>query len=169
MHYMKILALLLFPFSGFSQIKLEPKTIFDEEIELSIPVGLERTDNPLSEIGGDEWLYVNSDKSVFFSISYPSNRLNTNQLHAYRNFLINGLKEDFPGIIISDSDVVEINERKIGFIECHQTIANKIVCTSIYFTSVKGRVFKVSLEYEKDLQDQWKNICREIIGTLKIL
>ena len=83
--------------------------------------------------------------------------------------MIKGLKEDYPSITITGSDVVEINDRKIGFIECHQTIDNKIVYTSIYFSSVEGRVFKISLEYTKDHLAQWKNISKDIIGTVKIL
>ena len=166
---MKIITLLLFPFLGFSQINLEPKTIFDGKIQISIPVGLNKIDNPIAEISGYEWLFANRDNDILLSISYPSDRLNLNQFYAYKSFLIKGLKEDYPGITITGSDVVEINERQIGFIECHQTINNKIVYSSIYFSSVEGRVFKISLEYIKDYQPQWKNISKDIIETLKIL
>lgn len=169
MRYIKIITLLLLPFLGFSQIKLEPKTIFDGEMQISIPVGLSKIDNPISEVSAYEWLFANRDKDVLLSISYPSDQLNPNQLHAYKSFLIKGVKEDYPSMTITGSDILKINERQIGFIECHQTIDNKIVYTSIYFTSFKGKVFKISLEYTKDHEVQWKNVSKNIIGTLKIL
>lgn len=163
---MKTIILLLLPFFGFSQVNLESKKLFDGKIQVSIPVELKATDNPLS-LENDDILFVNRDKDVILSISYTAEKLNSNQFNAYQRFLIKGLKEDFPDIIIADSGVVKNNERQIGFIECQQAINDKTVYSSIYFTSIEGKIFKISLEYAKDYQTQWKNVCKEIMGTLK--
>lgn len=163
-----ILFLLLFPFLGFSQIKLEPKELFGGKIEVSIPVELKKTDNPLSPVS-DEELFVNRQRDILLSISYPSETLKLNQFYAYKRFLIEGLKEDFPNIIIADSGVVNNNGKQIGFIECQEIINDKTVYTSIYFTSVNGRLFKVTLEYIKEYQAQWKSMSKEILATLKVL
>ncbi len=163
---MKTIILLLLPLFGFSQIKLEPKKLFDGKIQISIPVELKETDNPLS-LENDDILFVTGDKDVILSISYTAEKLNFNQFYAYQRFLIKGLKEDFSNIIIADSGVVKNNERQIGFIECQQAINDKSVYTSIYFTSVDGRIFKISLEYVKDYRAQWKNVNKDIMETLK--
>jgi len=165
---MKIIALLFLPYFGFSQIKLEPKTIFNGKIEISIPVDLSEVDNPFSSVSGYELLFANRAKDIILSISYPSEPLNLKQFYAYERFLIKYLKQDYPNIIVSDSGVVNINERQIGFIECHEAKNDQTVYTSIYFSSVDGRVFKISLEYVKEHQAQWKNISKDIIGTLKV-
>jgi hypothetical protein len=162
----KTIILLLLPFLGFSQVKLEPKNLFDGKIQVSIPVELNESNNPLS-FENDDILFVNRDKNVILSISYTTEKLNLNQFYAYQRFLIKGLKEDFPDIIIADSGVVKNNERQIGFIECQQAINDKTVYSSIYFTSVKGRIFKISLEYAKDYQTRWKNVSKDIMETLK--
>lgn len=166
---MKIIALLFLPFLGFSQIKLESKTLFNGKVEISIPVDLSEIDNPISSISGYELLFVNRARDVILSISYPSDLLNLKQFYVYERFLIKYLKQDYPNIIVSDSGVVKINERQIGFIECHEAKNDQtVVYTSIYFSSVDGRVFKVSLEYVKEYQAQWKNIAKDIIGTLTV-
>ena len=165
---MKTIILLLLPLFGFSQIKLESKKLFDGKIQISIPVELKETDNPLS-LENDDILFLTGDKDVILSISYTTEKLNFNQFYAYQRFLIRGLKEDFPNIIIADSGVVKNNERQIGFIECQRAINDKSVYTSIYFTSVDGRIFKISLEYVKDYRAQWKNVSKEIMETLKPL
>lgn len=166
---MKIITLLLLPFLGFSQIKLQPKTFFDGKIQISIPVDLKQIDNPITEVRDYELLFVNNNNQILLSISYPSEPLNLNQFNAYKSFTIKGLKEDFPGIAITDSGVDKINERQIGFIESYQIIDGKTVYSSIYFSSVQGRIFKIHLEYAKEFQAQWKNISYDIIGTIKIL
>lgn len=165
---MKIIALLFLPFLGFSQIKLESKTLFNGKVGISIPVDLNEIDNPISSVSGYELLFANRAKDVILSISYPSELLNLKQFYAYERFLIKYLKQDYPNIIVSDSGVVKINERQIGFIECHEAKNDQTVYTSIYFSSVDGRVFKISLEYVKEYQAQWKNIGKDIIGTLKV-
>ena len=163
---MKTIILLLLPFFGFSQVKLEPKKLFAGKIQLSIPVELKETDNPLS-LENNDILFVNRDKDIILSISYTAEKLNVNQFYAYQRFTIKGLKEDFPNIIIVDSGVVKNHERQIGFIDCQQVINDKTVYTSIYFTSIDGRLFKITLEYAKDYQTQWKNVSKDIMETLK--
>jgi len=163
---MKTVILLLLPFLGFTQVKLEPKKLFNGKIQISIPVELKESDNPLS-LENDDILFVNRDKDVILSISYTEEKLNLNQFYAYQRFLIKGLKEDFPNIIITDSGVVKNNERQIGFIECQQAINDKTVYSSIYFASVDGRIFKISLEYAKENQTQWKSVSKGIMETLK--
>lgn len=165
---MKTIILLLLPFLGFSQIKLEPKKLFDGKIQVSIPVELKETDNPLS-LENNDILFVNKGKDVILSISYTAEKLNPNQFYAYQRFLIKGLKEDFTNIIIADSGVVKNNERQIGYIECQQVVNEKTVYSSIYFTSVDGRIFKISLEFAKDYQTQWKNVSKSIMESLKPL
>lgn len=165
---MKIIILSLLPFFGYSQVRLEPKQLFDGKIQISIPVELEESNNPLS-LGNYDILFLNRDKDVILNISYTAEKLNLNQYYAYQRFLIKGLKEDFPDIIIADSDVVKNNDRQIGFIECQQSINGKTVYSSIYYTSVEGRIFKISLEYVKEYQNQWKDVSKLIMETLKVL
>ena len=163
---MKTIILLLLPLLGFSQIKLEPKKLFDGKIQVLIPVELKESNNPLSP-ENDDILFTNRDKDIILSISYAEGKLNFNQFHAYQQFLVKGLKEDFPNIIILDSGVVKNSERQIGFIECQQAINDKTVYDSIYFTSLDGKIFKISLEYVKDYRDKWKNVTKDIMETIK--
>lgn len=74
-------------------------------------------------------------------ISYTTEKLALNQFKAYQRFLITGLKEDFPDIVIADAGVVEKNERQIDFINCEQVINGKKVNSSIRFTSLEGLLF----------------------------
>lgn len=163
---MKTIILLLLPFISFSQINLKPKEIFDGKIQVSIPIELTESENPLSP-ENDDILFVNEDREVILSISYTDEKLNPNQFHAYQRFLIRGLREDFPDIVIVDSGVVKNDSTQIGFIECQQAIKGKIVYSSIYFTSVDGRILKITLEYAEEYQAQWKNVSKDIMGTLK--
>jgi len=163
---MKTIILLLLPFLGFSQVNLVPKNLFDGKIQISIPVELLESKNPLSH-ENDDIIFVSKAKNVILSISYTEEKLNINQFRAYERFLVKGLKEDFPGIIIAATGVLKKNYRQIGFIECQRAINDKIIFSSIYFTSVDGRIFKISLEYEKQYQPQWKDVASEIMNTLK--
>ncbi len=167
MKAINVLLLLSFPFLGFSQIKLEPQKLFDQKIQISIPSELKKTDHPVSSVN-DEVLFVNTNRDIILSITYPMETLNLNQFYAYKRFLIKGVRQDFPNIVIADSGVVKNNEIQIGFIECQEIVDDKTVYTSIYFTSIKGRLFKITLEYIKEYQDQWKNISKDILETLKV-
>jgi len=124
---MKIIALLFLPYFGFSQIKLEPKTIFNGKIEISIPVDLSEVDNPFSSVSGYELLFANRAKDIILSISYPSEPLNLKQFYAYERFLIKYLKQDSPNIIFSYSGFVNIREKQIGVLECHRAINEQTV------------------------------------------
>lgn len=162
---MKTIILLLLPFLGFSQIKLEPKLLFNGKIQVSTPAELSESVNSMAQ--ANDILLVNREREVILSISFTSEKLNQNQFLAYQRFLINGLKEDFPNITIADSGVVKKKERQVGFIECQRQINDKTVYSSIYFTSVEGKIFKITLEYEIGYQDKWKNVCKEIMESLR--
>ena len=163
---MKTIFLLLFPLFGFSQVKLAPKIFFKGKIQISVPVELQETENPLYP-ENDDILFTDEAKNVILSISYTKDKLNTNQFYAYQRFLIKGLKEDFTDIIIIDTGVVIINERAIGFIKCQQEVNHKTVNSSIYFTSIEGMIFKITLEYLKEYQNQWGNTCRDMMETIR--
>jgi len=167
--------LLLIPFCGIAQTKLEKKSFLDGKLELLVPtyfkpMAADVLDAKYPDRNHQPNLVLtDNDAEVNIVISYvPQQPLQDDQMAAYKDFQISSLKRMHPDAKWLESGVKTVNGKNIGYFKFTSSGADQPVFNYYFFTNMNGKVLLLTFNCPEKLLPKWKDTVETIVSSLTV-
>ena len=170
---MKIIVLLLFPFLGFSQIKLVNTELLNGKVEILLPAKLTAMSQENWELKyhtSNKPTMVLSDANgeVNLIADHTSQSLAENQLLQYEQMRVQNLLKNHPDIQKVDSSIQVVNGHQLGVVKFISQAVDQKIFNCYFFTVVGGRVLFFTFNCIESLESKWEKTVDEIIASVTL-
>ncbi|HLO38214.1 MAG TPA: hypothetical protein VK173_06990, partial [Lacibacter sp.] len=134
--------------SGFVQaqkVDLETKSILNDKVEILIPKTFTLMDDATKKIKypsqrAPSIVYTNEEANVNVAFSETSSRASQEALPEYLTVFISSFKTAHPNAQWEGNGIVEINSRKVGYLELITEAVDTKIYNLLFFTDVNGKL-----------------------------
>ncbi len=171
---MKIIALIiLFPFIGFSQTKLERIKLLNDKIEISAPKELLKMTDEMWSIKYKERarpILVLSDENGEVNLLADVTTLTAteDQLASFKDSQMEQLRKSRPDLEFLGNGLKTINGKKVGYFKFLSQAIDQKVFNYYFFAIVDSKILLCSFNCVEKLRVAWENTADEIVASLMI-
>ena len=166
--------LFLLPFFAKAQIKLEPRSLLNNKIELLVPdyfkpmsadMMAEKYPNASQQ---PNLVLTDANGEVNIVISQTPQPIGPEQMGQYKDFMIGSLKRSHPDAQWLDSGVKTVNGKKVGYFKLITNASDQKVFVYYFFTDMDGKVLLFTFNCTEALLPKWKDTADAIMASLKV-
>ena len=155
------------------KIELETKSILNDKVEILIPKGFAMMDDATKKIKyptqrPPSFIYTNEEANVNVAFSETTSEATQEMLPEYLTVFVNSFKKAQPNAKWEGNGIVEINGRKVGYLELLTEAVDTKIYNLLFFTDVNGRLLICTVNATEKLLPIWKGPAQEIFKSLKI-
>jgi hypothetical protein len=156
---------------GFSQVELISNSLLENKIELKIPADFKIMSEemlvvkyPREERPG--LVYTNDKGTINVAINLTKNPANQNNIKAYQEQAVESFKGLYPQAEWIDYGVMNINNKKVGFVEFINMAEDTDVYNMMFFTDLENQLLICTFNCTKKTMEKWKPVAKEIRASL---
>jgi len=157
---------------GFSQVELINKSLLEDKIELKIPADFKIMSEKmlLAKYPKEErpkLVYTNEKGTINVAINYTENPASQNNIKTYQEQAVSSFKSIYPKAEWIGHGVININDRKVGYVEFVAMAEDTEIYNMMFFTDVENRLLICTFNCTKKAMKEWVSVAKEIRGSLK--
>ncbi len=171
--YVFVILIILGTTRGFSQVEFLSKSLLEDKIELKIPADFEIMSEKmlLSKYPKEErpqFVYTNEKGTIYVAINHTKHPASQNNIKTYQEQAIASFKSIYPQAEWIDDGVININDRKQGYVEFVAKTEDAEVYNLMFFTDLENRLLICTFSCTKKAMEEWVSVAKEIRESLKI-
>jgi hypothetical protein len=154
-------------------IELETKSLLDNKVELKIPRDFRIMPEDMIKIKYPSerrptLVYSNESGGINVALNLTAHAANQDIIPDYKDNFVKSFKNMYPSAEWKDSGVIEVNGRKVGYLELITPAVNAEIYNLMFFTDLDGRLLMCTFNCTKKDITEWAPIAKEIMNSLKI-
>jgi hypothetical protein len=154
-------------------IDLESKLLFNDKVEINIPKDFEIMSEELMKVKYPSerrptLVYSNESGGINVAFNLTQNQANQKLIPAYKDNLVQTLKNTYPSAEWKDSGVKTINGRDIGYLELLTPALDTAIYNLMFFTDLEGKLLLCTFNCTKKNINEWEPVAKIIMNSLKI-
>ena len=172
----KLMLLIFLSTIGFvraQEIELETKNILNDKIEILIPKDFKLMDDATKKIKyptqrPPSLIYTNENATVNIAFSETGSQASQEMLTEYLEVFVGSFKKAQPNAKWEGNGIIDINGRKVGFLELITPAIDTKIYNLLFFTDVNGKLVICTVNVTEQLLASWKNPAQIIFKSLKV-
>jgi hypothetical protein len=161
------------PVIGFSQGNLQKVTVIDQKVEILVPKDLTKMTDQFWNTkypNRQRPILVLSDGNGEINLlaDMTLQELSEKQLSAYKDFRIDHLKQGPSQVKILEDSIINVNERKVGYIKFTSQAIDQNIFNYYFFVIVDGKVLLFTFNCIEKLRAKWEKLADNMVISLKV-
>lgn len=153
-------------------IELEKRELFDKKVEILIPkefkiMSAEMLDFKYpNRVNRPKLVFTNEDGTVNVALNMLANSATQANVTAYKDAIKNSYRKAFPTAAWQGDGVVNINNRKVGYLKLITQAVDQKVYNYLFLTDVDGKIMVGTFNCTEKLMPEWEPIAQKIVSSL---
>ncbi|NQY30156.1 MAG: hypothetical protein HRT69_11885 [Flavobacteriaceae bacterium] len=169
------IGLLIIPLLSMTieKIELEVKSLFDDKVELKIPIEFDIMSEELMKLKYPSerrptLVYSNESGGINVALNFTENKASQELIEPYVDNFVNTFKNMYPSAEWKGSGAKNINGKKVGFLKLITPAIDTKIYNVIFFTDLNGKLLLCTFNCTEKSIKEWETTADEIMNSLKI-
>ncbi|RUT46557.1 hypothetical protein EJP82_11965 [Paenibacillus anaericanus] len=155
------------------KFELQQVELFPNEMKINIPRDFEIMTDEMAELkypngNRPSPIYTNNEGSVNVAFNYTSTELTDKELKDYLKNMKSMFENLYPSATWYESKMVEINNKKVGYLELLTPAIDTQVYNLIFLAEMNNRLLLVNFNCTESEMTEWIPTAKEIMYSLII-
>ncbi|MFJ7953420.1 hypothetical protein ACIQZG_18100 [Lysinibacillus sp. NPDC096418] len=112
-------------------------------------------------------IYTDESTTINLAFNLTTNALSDKEVAEFQKAMIASLEQAQPSAEWLDTDVIEINDKKIGILEVITPAADGNIFNFMFFASLDGQALIGTFNCMEDDIETWRPVARAMVETLQ--
>jgi len=172
LYCLSFLAFLLLS-ATFVKTNLELKTILDNKIEIKLPQEFDIMSEEMINFkypseNRPTLIYTNEKGSINVAFNLLESLASQEEIQSYREYFVPYMTKLYPTAEWIEDGILEINNRKVGFIELISPAIDTKIYNLMFFTDVDGKLLLCTFNCTTTNMKEWEAIAKEIMNSIVV-
>jgi hypothetical protein len=168
-----VLTALLAISAGISNIELVTKSLLNDKVEMKVPKDFDIMKEEMLQLKYPSeqrptLVFTDEPGTINVALNHIQSKASQASIVLYKDNFLKTFKNVYPSAEWKGSGVLEVNGRKVGYLELVTPAIDTDIYNLMFFTDVEGRLLLCTFNCTKEKMAEWTPVGQQILHSLRI-